>query len=334
MDIKEMCKKPGKMNWVFLVIAVLLVGIALCLFQFKAFPESGSSPFAKVSVTVYTSLPDSSVLLGTSIEPNELQGDSISVTVKGPKGVSDPWLLVITCPHPEPGQVEMELQGGNPVPPVWVYARIYQRSRVPYIPLGCSAPRTRSASARTVVVQGESISLTLPVLEQNPLAQLTNTNTPMYVVRSQTGRHPIERLVEYVQAPKSSCPTPSAHPSAVATPETTQSTAPGASAPCFAQPLNQITSEYDLPAPSSVTTTETLENLSLSGDSIQSNFPPGQITSHDQVIWQGGMGLSPSLSATSLTDAKNASKATFWAGLLYGMAAGFLVPFLQVFARK
>jgi hypothetical protein len=58
-------------------------------------------------------------------------------------------------------------------------------------------------------------------------------------------------------------------------------------------------------------------------------FPPGQITSNDEIIWQGTPGLSPSLSATNLSSAENSSKAGFLAGLLYGLAAGLFIPFLQ-----
>src|SRR5215471_11426566 len=85
--------------------------------------------------------------------------------------------------------------------------------------------------------------------------------------------------------------------------------------------------KYSFPA--SVTTAETLEQVSLSGDRIDSMFPPGQITSDDRIIWQGASGLSPSLSASSLAGAESASRDGFFAGLLYGLAAGLFVPFLQ-----
>ena len=78
-----------------------------------------------------------------------------------------------------------------------------------------------------------------------------------------------------------------------------------------------------------MTTAETLEQVSLSGDRIDSMFPPEQITSDDRIIWQGASGLSPSLSASSLAGAESASRDGFFAGLLYGLAAGLFVPFLQ-----
>jgi hypothetical protein len=84
-----------------------------------------------------------------------------------------------------------------------------------------------------------------------------------------------------------------------------------------------------LPVLEPVTTAETLTSVSLSGDRIDSMFPPGQITSNDEIIWQGTSGLSPSLSATNLSSAENSSKAGFLAGLLYGLAAGLFIPFLQ-----
>lgn len=83
--------------------------------------------------------------------------------------------------------------------------------------------------------------------------------------------------------------------------------------------------------PTSVATSETLKNVDLGDDRIDSMFPPGQITSDYRIVWQGVSGLSPSLSATNLSTAESASEATFFAGVFYGLGAGFLVPFFQGF---
>ncbi|HEY2689007.1 MAG TPA: hypothetical protein VGJ50_11245 [Streptosporangiaceae bacterium] len=124
--------------------------------------------------------------------------------------------------------------------------------------------------------------------------------------------------MEVLEAPGSSCPTPGS----------TYATPSGSSASCFTNlPQGAAATQYKIPQ--SVTTAETLTSVSLSGDRIDSMFPPGQITSNDEIIWQGTSGLSPTLSATNLSSAENSSKAGFLAGLLYGLAAGLFIPFLQ-----
>src|SRR5262249_4635086 len=98
-----------------------------------------------------------------------------------------------------------------------------------------------------------------------------------------------------------------------------------ASAVCYS-PVSPYTtgSEYQLPA--SVETTETLENANLSGYRVDSIFPPGQITRSDKMTWKGVAGLSPSISATSLSDERNNNRRLFTAGILFGVAGGVLVP--------
>jgi hypothetical protein len=82
--------------------------------------------------------------------------------------------------------------------------------------------------------------------------------------------------------------------------------------------------------PLSVETTETLENTNLSGDRVDSMFPPGQIKSNDQVYWQGVSGLSPSLTATNLAAEARDSEYSFFAGVLYGLGLGVIFAFVQV----
>jgi hypothetical protein len=323
MTVAQMCRRicaeVGVMSWVFLAGGVALVLWGLHL-QKEAFPKTGPSPFAQISATVYTRISDARVLLQSTIEPNASQNDSLSITVKGPKGVSDPWVLVVTCPHSIPGQVPMQLQGVA-AKPIEVLASVYDTSHRT-VPLGCFPPPPghKQHQAIPVAITGQNVNLTLPVLEQSPLAQSSTANTPLYVVRGKSGKQPIEKLVEVLQSPQSSCPTPG----------TSYAKPSGSSASCFTQvPAGAGATQYNIPAPASVTTSETLSNVSLSGDRIDSMFPPGQITSNDEIVWQGVPGLSPSLSATSLSSAENSSKAGFFAGLLYGLAAGLFVPFLQ-----
>jgi hypothetical protein len=57
------------------------------------------------------------------------------------------------------------------------------------------------------------------------------------------------------------------------------------------------------------------------------------ITSN-QVTWQGGVDLSPSLIATNLASAARQNKDAFWAGLLYGVAAALAIPYFVEFYRE
>lgn len=186
LRIRQIRNEINVVSWSFLVLAIVLAVVGWLL-QNRAFPKSGSSPFANVSATVYTSSSKARVLLQSTIQPNSTRGD---------------------------------------------------------------------------------------------------------------------------------------------TPGSTYATPSGSSASCFTNlPQGAAATQYKIPQ--SVTTAETLTSVSLSGDRIDSMFPPGQITSNDEIIWQGTSGLSPSLSATNLSSAENSSKAGFLAGLLYGLAAGLFIPFLQ-----
>jgi hypothetical protein len=91
--------------------------------------------------------------------------------------------------------------------------------------------------------------------------------------------------------------------------------------------------KYSVPAPADVVTHEILSNVKLADERIDSMVPQGVVES-DQVIWQGGPSLSPTLSATNLASAERQNKDAFWAGLLYGIAAALAVPFLQEFYKE
>jgi hypothetical protein len=324
------------LQWAFLVSAVVAAGLGYSLSQ-QAFPDSAPSPFAQVSVSVYTKFNPSRVLLKAKIEPNASQNDRLDITVKGKGGRRDPWLLVITCPRHVPGRVPMQLMGVTPAQSVEVLASVYNAG-YKSIPLGCvTAPQ--SGAATPVVLPGQDVNLSLPVLEQSLVGQSATAATPLYVVRGTSGSQLIRKLVQVFQAPGASCPGPGASPSpSASTPATTTSAlsassaagAPGGTSAtaCYSQlAAGTVATQYSIP--STVTTSETLENVSLSGDRIDSMFPPGQITSDNRIIWQGVSGLSPSLSATSLSGAENANRDGFFAGLFYGLAAGLFVPFLQ-----
>ena len=152
--------------------------------------------------------------------------------------MNTPWVLVVTCPHSVRGQVPLQLVGVVGQQPIEVLASVYDVSHKT-VPIGCFPPPREHAQATSkLVAAGQDISLSLPVLEQSPLAQSSTASTPLYVVRSTSGNQRIEKLVEVLQAPDSSCPTPG---SSYATPS-------GSSASCFTNlPAGAAATQYTIP---------------------------------------------------------------------------------------
>jgi hypothetical protein len=62
-------------------------------------------------------------------------------------------------------------------------------------------------------------------------------------------------------------------------------------------------------------------------------YPQG-LLAPNEVTWQGGVNLSPSLIATNLESAARQNKDAFWAGLLYGVAAALAIPYLVEFYKE
>jgi hypothetical protein len=222
-----------------------------------------------------------------------------------------------------------------------------------WIRFGCAVaiPALQASGIAT----GQVINVTLPTLEGDPAAQLTNVSTPVYA--EETARGTIKDLVEVYQAPGVICPTPlptpppspaQAHsaaqgenaadssptispPSPSPSPSSgpSPSSSPGPENGCY-RPISKHTNPVIYHIPLSVETTETLENTNLSGDRVDSMFPPGQIRSNDQVYWQGISGLSPSFNATNLAAEARDSEYSFFAGVLYGLGLGVIFAFVQV----
>lgn len=301
--------------WIFFALAAGM-GLYGHTLQKNAFPDAGFSP-GQISVTVYVSNGSGRLSLKSFVYLNP-QGDTVSVNVTGPKGASDPWLLVVQCPA-QPGLVPanhgvaLYSEGTSGRQQLGQVIVTHHDHRNWSGPLGCF--KMSKGTLTTGLVQNQNIDASLPVLEQNPSAQSARADTPLYVERSDSGLQSIKDLVEVLQPPDSHCPAPGP-------------TYKSANAPCYS-PISANTSATKYVIPATVATFETLENISLSNDSVDSMFPPGQITSDDKIIWQGLDALSPSLSATNLSSAKTASEDVFFAGVWYGLAAGFLVPFMQ-----
>ena len=100
--------------------------------------------------------------------------------------------------------------------------------------------------------------------------------------------------------------------------------------------LGATSVKHSFPAPTTgttIATSEILNNVILSNERIDSMYPQGMITTN-RVTWQGGAGLGPSLSATNLASAARQNKDAFWAGLLYGTAAAFAIPYFVEFYKE
>jgi hypothetical protein len=323
--------------WIFFGLA-LLCGLVAYNLQQTAFPQSGFSQ-GQITVSVYVRITPARLTLRSYAYLNP-HNDTLSVNVVGPKSVSDPWLLVVQCP-PVPGLSPATSNAygiysegttgkqllGNAI--VTVHdGRNWSGS------LGCFKMSKTTSTAPT---GNQNVNVTLPVLEENPFAESAQAaDTPLYVERSTSGKQLIKDLVEVIQPPGTSCPSAGSGQAQAAPPSgQSESASPNfysvpttGNISCYTQvfPNTHATKYY---IPGSMATFDTLENVSLSDDRVDSMFPTGQITSDGKIIWQGSSPLSPSLSATNLPSAAKASEATFFAGLLYGLATGLLIPFLQ-----
>jgi hypothetical protein len=325
--------------WTLLGLAIIL-GIVGLVFQRNSNPKS-EFPSQAISVTVYVGVSPARVSLNlyAYLQP---QYDTLHINVTGPNAQSDPWILVVQCPNgtKPASQLPVYTEGTSGIQPVEDEIVSNHDHKNYSQSLGCySVPKLPAAT-----VTGQDIDVSLPVLEQNQAAQSAQAATPLYVERSKIGKKKIEALVEVLQPPDSSCqttgPSPSQAPSLsllgvsgsrVTSPLHDFYSLPSAiTTPCFT-PLYSDSTATQYHFPTSVATSETLENVSLANDSVNSMFPPGQITSSDKVEWQGtpDATLSPSLSATSLSSAQSAGTDIFIAGLLIGAAAGFFAPFVQ-----
>jgi hypothetical protein len=378
-------------QWLLVICGLIICGAAYTLQQY-AFPSQGTGS-GQISVTVYVRNSTARLLLRSFVFPNDPADDYLAFSVVGPKGNTDPWLLVIQCPSergfspkhqvqlfPENAQSDQGVErvialsqpahsqkkqwqvplGCFPAPPTQQTGRnksgvtteqiIYVGTACRgawLVRFGCSvAPQTGGSTPGTAT--GQTINVTLPTLEENPSAQLTKVTTPIYAEDTANGT--IRDLVEVYQAPGAVCPTstPTSAPSPTDTNSAASGDDVGGSAPsssppsaspnpstelengtCYRPKLKNTNAiMYQIPA--SVETTETLENIDLAGDRVDSMFPPGQIESNDQIDWQGISGLSPSLNATNLAAEARNSEYSFFAGVLYGLGLSLIFAFVQI----
>jgi len=140
----------------------------------------------------------------------------------------------------------------------------------------CYTGLSERGETATAVLEGQDLNLSLPILEQNPNGPASLAAAPP-VRRDRPGGRGIANRVEVPGTPGS--------PSLGA-------------AECYL-PIRPGSVETKYNFPTSVTTAETLKNVNLTDDRVDSMFPPGQIGART-VTWQGVSRLSPSMSATNL----------------------------------
>jgi hypothetical protein len=318
------------LSW--LGLASLLLGIGIFL-TWKAYTDSAISS-GQVSVTVYVTINPAHVSIKSHAYLNP-RYDSIDVNVTGPKGMKDPWILVVQCPAgAKTPKGDPLLSEGTAGLQQLGYAIVSNHDVRNYrAPLGCFGERKRKTTPP--LTEGKNIHVTLPILEQNAFAQSAPAETPLYVERSISGHQDIADLVEALQPPHSSCtdqgPVSGAAPmgSAPVPLRYFVNRAP-VNSNCYHQvtPGTTATKYY---FPTQAATFETLGQVDLANETVDSMIPPGQITSGNEIKWQGLFSLSPSLNATSLASGKLASILIFIAGVFLGVFGGFLVPIIQSF---
>ena len=312
-------------------------------------------------MTVYVQKPQAHVNLVSEFLPGNLQDISLDVTVTAPKGHGGSWLLVVQCPaslgHPARGSIPFWSE--SPVGRQWaggVLASVHSKSRWHGM-FSCYTGLSEQGQTASTVIKDRDINLSLPALEQNPDSQSAQLDAPVYVENG-TKKQGIENVVEVQGQPGSPCPAPSpsespsgvpvssatqsasasAAPSGAATstssgpPSSTVSAAPSSDTEsCYTRVSPSAAfNKYYFPMEDAITTSETLKNVNLSDDRIDSMYPTGQIATNT-ITWPGGSELSPSLSATNLASAERQNEDAFWAGLMYGIGAALALAFLQGF---
>jgi hypothetical protein len=294
-----------KLNWrvifSFTAVAVAMGGVAYYLGA-KAFPGGGYNPKQQISVSVYLRAP-ARVLMRSFINETDPRNDLVVVSIIAPKGKPDPSLLIVQCPagsqYFHQHEKKLTISDGTHHG-TWVGAIIKSYTQDTWKSfLDCFSPPKSTSYRPSSPSSAATLNIAPPVLE----AQLTQTPTPLYA-EGIPGQ--IMYNLDAAQAPGSSCPT-------------------------LTVPLC-----YPFYMPKSVLTTETLQNANLTGDRIDSIFPPGRFTNknHD-IVWQGHAGLSPSLIATNLPSERTGSIYIFFAGIVAGLAVSVLLTIAQgVFSFK
>ncbi len=358
---------------VFFLLAVAAAGGALFL-QGVAFPGAGSSAEPISATVYVGKLPAQVTLQSRFTPSAPIKNVSFTVKVTGPTKARDPWLLVVQCtpppsskPYPTIPLISESLADTQSLGRVLVKSETTRKSRT--FNFTCRTGLTMQGQTAATVVQNQDLNLSLPILEQNPFAQSGLADAPLYAEKVAGKYHDVVEVQALSAAP---CPTPmpspnatslpggssspsadtrSPSPAGTSSPSLAATTSPSATATssqsasanpspageaCYRRSPGATSMKYSFPTPTTgttVVTSEVLNNVTLSDERIDSIYPPGMIASN-QVSWQGGIDLSPSLIATNLASATRQNKDAFWAGLLYGVAAALAIPYLLEFYKE
>jgi hypothetical protein len=299
-----------------IIFGALLVGtgVAALVLTINAFPDNASIP-KQISITVYVKTP-AQLLIKSFVYNTDPAADSVEVTVIGRRGAAVPTLLVVQCPgesaYFRKHQKQLIVEPHNQKPVEAIVKPYTQRTWQSY--LDCYAPPSSSAGTPAPPASGQNINVAPPVLEANPAAELTPGFAPVYL-EERAGQ--VVDAVEVVPTPGTTC-----------TSSATLASPSSAGSVCYTR-VAENTESTGYVIPNQVTTIETLEDISLSGDQIESMVPDGHIISSNQVYWQGGADLSPSLSAANLSSERVDSWFIFAAGIAVGFFASVVLTVLQ-----
>jgi hypothetical protein len=355
----------------YLLVTGLLTWFGIFL-QDKAFTPP--SPAPQIYAAVYVRDPAAHVGLTAQVYPDDPWTDSVTVTVSGAAPKKAGWLLVVECPAGAPSlkhgvrlNSESVPQTRSSVTQATVYSGIKNPKR--NIGLLCFPdPGTSPGPLGTAAYSPSLANVSLPALQLDPGVIAAQTAPVLYAQQNRPGGA-VSQLIQVF--PGSLCPSPNpipataspgtasatspspqssvstsssatASPSATASASTTPTAVPSSSSShnpgCYVQaPAGTTFIPYVLPT--SVTTTETLNDMDTRGYQI-SMFPvgtpaeengqrPGQIA-EESITWNGKSGLNPSLDATNQAAETAASHDTFVAGISFGVASGTAVAFFDV----
>jgi hypothetical protein len=339
----------------YLLVTGLLTWFGIFL-QDKAFTPP--SPAPQIYAAVYVRDPAAHVALTAQVYPDDPWTDSLTVTVSGASPKKAGWLLVVECPAGAPSlkhgvhlSSESVPQTQSSVTQATVYSGI--KNPKPNMSLLCfQDPVTSPGPLGTAAYSPSLANVSLPALQLDPGVIAAQTAPVLYAQQNRPGGA-VSQLIQVF--PGSVCPSPNPIP-ATASPGPTSATTPSATASasttptavpspsssrnpgCYVQaPAGTTFIPYVLPT--SVTTTETLNDMDTRGYQI-SMFPvgtpaeengqrPGQIA-EESITWNGKSGLNPSLDATNQAAETAASHDTFVAGISFGVASGTAVAFFDV----
>jgi hypothetical protein len=330
----------------YLLVTGLLTWFGIFL-QDKAFTPP--SPAPQIYAAVYVRDPAAHVGLTAQVYPDDPWTDSLTVTVSGASSKKAGWLLVVECPASAPSlkhgvrlNSESVPQTQSSVTQATVYSGI--KNPKPNISLQCFPDPGTSPGPLGAAASSSLANVSLPALQLDQGVIAAQAAPVLYAQQNRPGGA-VRQLIQVF--PGSVCPSPNlipatASPAATASPSTTLTPVPSPSSSrnpgCYVQaPAGTTFIPYVLPT--SVTTTETLNDMDTRGYQI-SMFPvgtpaeengqrPGQIA-EESITWNGKSGLNPSLDATNQAAETAASHDTFVAGISFGVASGTAVAFFDV----